>query len=168
VANALLPSRALQARHRPHAVASDRACLLVAPMSGHFATLLRGTVETFLPESRGLHHRLAGCARDTLSDAASNLDDYIDTMASIFRFFGGDVHVFSCASPRAGARGNRHDGGGRRSRGALTLMLAAGRSIRASIRRSSTRWPSSAARTGSAATSSPTCPGRAPGAAGQV
>jgi len=30
--------------------ASDPRLLLVAPMSGHFATLLRGTVETFLPD----------------------------------------------------------------------------------------------------------------------
>ena len=33
--------------------------LLVAPMSGHFATLLRGTVKTLLAGSRRLHHRLA-------------------------------------------------------------------------------------------------------------
>ena len=29
---------------------SDPAVLLVAPMSGHYATLLRGTVEAFLPD----------------------------------------------------------------------------------------------------------------------
>jgi len=33
--------------------------LLVAPMSGHFATLLRGTVKTLLAGPRRLHHRLA-------------------------------------------------------------------------------------------------------------
>ena len=32
--------------------------LIVAPMSGHYATLLRGTVEAFLPTFRRLHHRL--------------------------------------------------------------------------------------------------------------
>ena len=33
--------------------------LMVAPMSGHYATLLRGTVERLLPGPRRLHHRLA-------------------------------------------------------------------------------------------------------------
>ena len=32
--------------HRPN----DPTLLIVAPMSGHFATLLRGTVEAFLPD----------------------------------------------------------------------------------------------------------------------
>ena len=36
--------------------------LIVAPMSGHYATLLRGTVEAFLPQPRRLHHRLDRCA----------------------------------------------------------------------------------------------------------
>ena len=36
-----------------------RALLIVAPMSGHYATLLRGTVERLLPDHRRLHHRLA-------------------------------------------------------------------------------------------------------------
>ena len=34
----------------PARAAQDPRLLLVAPMSGHFATLLRGTVETFLPD----------------------------------------------------------------------------------------------------------------------
>ena len=45
--------RGLPAGRRP-----DRKLLVVAPMSGHYATLLRGTVEAMLPACRGLHHRL--------------------------------------------------------------------------------------------------------------
>ena len=37
--------------------------LLVAPLSGHFATLLRSTVRTHAARARRLHHRLAQCAR---------------------------------------------------------------------------------------------------------
>ena len=37
--------------------------LIVAPMSGHFATLLRDTVRTMLRRPRRLHHRLAQRAR---------------------------------------------------------------------------------------------------------
>ena len=35
--------------------------LVVAPLSGHFATLLRATVRTMLPDHDVLHHRLAQC-----------------------------------------------------------------------------------------------------------
>src|SRR5271166_1089822 len=47
--------------------------LIVAPMSGHYPTLLRGTVEAFLAALRRLHHRLGGrpdgsaCGRDVRS-----------------------------------------------------------------------------------------------------
>ncbi len=37
--------------------------LLVAPLSGHFATLLRATVRTMLPDHDVYHHRLAQCPR---------------------------------------------------------------------------------------------------------
>ena len=40
----------------------DRKLLIVAPMAGHFPTLLRGTVRDMLPAPRGLHHRVAGRA----------------------------------------------------------------------------------------------------------
>ncbi len=36
----------------------DPKVLMIAPMSGHYATLLRGTVRDMLPEPRRLHHRL--------------------------------------------------------------------------------------------------------------
>lgn len=47
-------------RDNPAAARQQPRLLLVAPMSGHFATLLRGTVEAFLPDHEVLHHRLAG------------------------------------------------------------------------------------------------------------
>ncbi|MBV1693408.1 MAG: polyhydroxyalkanoate depolymerase [Hyphomicrobiales bacterium] len=73
--------------------------LLVAPMSGHFATLLRGTVETFLPDHE-VYITDWTDARDVPAAAADfDLDDYIDYMADIFRHFGGDVHVFAVCQP---------------------------------------------------------------------
>ena len=51
---------------RPHPVPK---ILVVAPLSGHHATLLRDTVRTLLARPRGLHHRLDrrahGAARAT-------------------------------------------------------------------------------------------------------
>jgi poly(3-hydroxybutyrate) depolymerase len=83
----------------PARAATHPRLLLVAPMSGHFATLLRGTVETFLPD-HDVYITDWQDARDLpLSAGGFDLDDYIDTMMDMFRFFGGDVHVFAVCQP---------------------------------------------------------------------
>jgi poly(3-hydroxybutyrate) depolymerase len=83
----------------PARAARDPRLLLVAPMSGHFATLLRGTVETFLPD-HDVYITDWQDARDVpLSEGSFDLDDYIDVMVEMFRFFGGDVHVFAVCQP---------------------------------------------------------------------
>ena len=83
----------------PKRAADNPRLLLVAPMSGHFATLLRGTVETFLPD-HDVYITDWQDARDMpLSAGRFDLDDYIDMMADLFRFFGGDVHVFAVCQP---------------------------------------------------------------------
>lgn len=75
--------------------AADPRILLVAPMSGHFATLLRGTVEALLP-----HHEVyitdwqdARCV--PLAAGRFGLDDYIDYVRDMLALFRGDVHVFA-------------------------------------------------------------------------
>lgn len=79
--------------------AQDPRVLLVAPMSGHFATLLRGTVETLLPNHE-VYITDWQDARDVpLSAGAFDLDDYVDYMRDMFRYFGGDVHVFAVCQP---------------------------------------------------------------------
>ncbi len=83
----------------PKHAAQDPRLLLVAPMSGHFATLLRGTVETFLPDHEVYITDWQDARYVPLLDGSFDLDDYIDTMAAIFRFFGGDVHVFAVCQP---------------------------------------------------------------------
>ncbi len=87
-------------RHIPEArAARDPRLLLVAPMSGHFATLLRGTVETFLPDHE-VYITDWQDARDVpLSAGAFHLEDYTDAMIAMFRHFGGDVHVFAVCQP---------------------------------------------------------------------
>ena len=83
----------------PRRAADNPRLLLVAPMSGHFATLLRGTVETFLPD-HDVYITDWQDARDMpLSAGRFDLDDYIDMMIDMFRFFGGDVHVFAVCQP---------------------------------------------------------------------
>ena len=78
---------------------NDPRILLVAPMSGHFASLLRGTVEAFLPDHE-VYITDWEDARDVpLIEGRFDLDDYIDYMREMFTHFGGDVHVFAVCQP---------------------------------------------------------------------
>ncbi|MEZ5854944.1 MAG: polyhydroxyalkanoate depolymerase [Hyphomicrobiaceae bacterium] len=78
---------------------ADPRLLLVAPMSGHYATLLRGTVEAFLPD-HDVYITDWQDARDVPMAAGDfDLDDYVIVMRDIFRHFRGDVHVFAVCQP---------------------------------------------------------------------
>ena len=68
-------------------------------MSGHFATLLRGTVETFLPDHEVYITDWQDARAVPPSAGSFGLDDYITYMGDIFRHFGGDVHVFAVCQP---------------------------------------------------------------------
>ena len=77
----------------------DPKVLVVAPMSGHFATLLRGTVEALLPE-HDVHITDWKDAREVpLSDGNFALDDYIDYIIAFCRYLGPDVHVIAVCQP---------------------------------------------------------------------
>ena len=65
-------------RFRRDTAQRDPKVLVVAPMSGHFATLLRGTVEALLPE-HDVHITDWADAREVpLAQGNFDLDDYID------------------------------------------------------------------------------------------
>jgi len=83
----------------PARAARDPRLLLVAPMSGHFATLLRGTVETFLPDHEVYITDWQDARNVPVTEGGFDLDDYIETMAAMFRLLGGDVHVFAVCQP---------------------------------------------------------------------
>lgn len=77
----------------------DPRVLVVAPMSGHYATLLRGTVETLLPE-HDVYITDWIDARDVpLSEGPFTLDDYIDYMVELLHFLGADTHVLAVCQP---------------------------------------------------------------------
>ena len=73
--------------------------LLVAPMSGHYATLLRGTVETFLPDHEVYITDWADARTVPPSAGRFDLDDYVDYIRDIFHHFSGDIHVFAVCQP---------------------------------------------------------------------
>jgi poly(3-hydroxybutyrate) depolymerase len=73
--------------------------LIVAPMSGHYATLLRGTVETFLPNHDVYITEWVDARMVPLADGRFDLDDYIDYVISILHLLGGDCHVIAVCQP---------------------------------------------------------------------
>src|SRR6188474_3010196 len=73
--------------------------LVVAPMSGHYATLLRGTVEAFLPNHDVYITDWTDARMVPLSQGRFDLDDYIDYVIDILHFLGGDTHVVAVCQP---------------------------------------------------------------------
>ncbi|QBE62842.1 polyhydroxyalkanoate depolymerase [Pseudoduganella lutea] len=73
--------------------------LLVAPLSGHHATLLRDTVRGLLPEHDVYITDWTDARMVPLSDGAFHLDDYIYYVQDFIRYLGPDVHVISVCQP---------------------------------------------------------------------
>jgi poly(3-hydroxybutyrate) depolymerase len=73
--------------------------LIVAPMSGHHATLLRGTVEAFLPNHDVYVTDWVDARMVPVSEGSFDLDDYIDYLISILHALGGDTHVVAVCQP---------------------------------------------------------------------
>ena len=86
-------------RFRRDTIRRDPKVLVVAPMSGHFATLLRGTVEALLPEHE-VHITDWKDAREVpVTSGDFSLDDYIDCIIAFCRYLGPDVHVIAVCQP---------------------------------------------------------------------
>ncbi len=77
----------------------DRRVLLVAPMSGHYATLLRSTVRSLLPDCdvyvTDWHN-----ARDIPVSAGSfDVEDYTRYLVDFMKELGSDLHVIAVCQP---------------------------------------------------------------------
>jgi poly(3-hydroxybutyrate) depolymerase len=73
--------------------------LLVAPMSGHFATLLRGTVETMLPE-HDVYITDWHNARDvSLKHGRFDFDDFVGHLIEFFEAIGPGAHLVAVCQP---------------------------------------------------------------------
>jgi poly(3-hydroxybutyrate) depolymerase len=73
--------------------------LLVAPMSGHYATLLRGTVEAFLPGHEVYITDWVDARLVPMSAGRFDLDDYIDYVIGMLQMLGPDTHVMAVCQP---------------------------------------------------------------------
>ena len=77
----------------------EEKLLIVAPMSGHYATLLRGTVEALLPGHDVYITDWIDARMVPLSEGKFDLDDYIDYLISILHLLGPGVHVMAVCQP---------------------------------------------------------------------
>jgi poly(3-hydroxybutyrate) depolymerase len=68
-------------------------------MSGHFATLLRGTVEALLPNHEVYITDWQDARNVPVTAGRFGLDDYIDYVRDMLAVFRGDVHVFAVCQP---------------------------------------------------------------------
>ncbi len=77
----------------------DPKLLIVAPMSGHYATLLRGTVDAMLPDHK-VYVTDWNDARDVpLFQGKFDLDDYIDYVIEMLEHLGPNTHVLAVCQP---------------------------------------------------------------------
>lgn len=79
--------------------AKDPKVLLVAPLSGHYATLLRDTVRTMLPAHRVYVTDWVNARMVPLADGPFHLDDYVEYVCEFIRLLGENVHVISVCQP---------------------------------------------------------------------
>ncbi|RZS78807.1 polyhydroxyalkanoate depolymerase [Pigmentiphaga kullae] len=86
--------RKTAARRKP-----DPTVLLVAPLSGHHATLLRDTVRALLPEHDVYVTDWIDARMVPQSAGPFHLADYVDYIRDFIRQLGPDVHVISVCQP---------------------------------------------------------------------
>lgn len=73
--------------------------LIIAPMSGHYATLLRGTVERMLQNAEVYITDWADARMVPLSEGNFDLDSYIDYVIDFLDHIGPGTHVMAVCQP---------------------------------------------------------------------
>ena len=82
-----------------HAMKSQPTVLVVAPLSGHHATLLRDTVRSLLKDHKVYITDWTDARMVPLEAGPFHLDDYIAYVQEFIRHIGPDVHVISVCQP---------------------------------------------------------------------
>ncbi len=78
---------------------NDPKVLFVAPMSGHHATLLRGTVEAFLPDAEVYITDWTDARHVPVMEGRFDLDSYVQYVREMITAVGEDVHVVAVCQP---------------------------------------------------------------------
>jgi poly(3-hydroxybutyrate) depolymerase len=79
--------------------AQPRRILLVAPMSGHYATLLRSTVASLLPEADIWVTDWHNARNIPVSEGKFDIEDYTLYLMEFMRHLGPDTHVIAVCQP---------------------------------------------------------------------
>lgn len=80
----------------------DPKVLIVAPISGHYATLLRGTVKALLPHHDVYITDWNDARQVPVSEGKFNLDTFIQYVMEFMKFLGPDLHVIAVCQPAPG------------------------------------------------------------------
>ncbi len=86
-------------RFRRHSKRRDPKVLVVAPMSGHHATLLRGTVEALLPHHDVYITDWIDARQIPLAAGRFDLDSYIDYVIDYMQMLAPRLHVIAVCQP---------------------------------------------------------------------
>ena len=78
---------------------SDPKVLVVAPLSGHYATLLRDTLAGLLPDHDVYITDWINAANVPIGEGRFGLDDYIAYVIEFMRRLGPDLHVIAVCQP---------------------------------------------------------------------
>lgn len=73
--------------------------LLLAPLSGHYATLLRGTVEQFLPDHEVYITDWKNARNVPLSQGSFSFNDYVRYLIEFLEALGPNTHVVAVCQP---------------------------------------------------------------------
>lgn len=84
---------------RREGVTGGPRLLIVAPMSGHYATLLRGTVERMLPAHDVYITDWADAKLVPTREGRFDLDDYIDYLIAFIEHLGPNAHMLAVCQP---------------------------------------------------------------------
>lgn len=76
-----------------------RRVMLVAPMSGHYATLMRSTVASLLPDCEVFVTDWHNARDIPVSAGKFDVEDFTDYLVSFLRFLGPDTHVIAVCQP---------------------------------------------------------------------
>jgi len=77
----------------------EPAVLIAAPLSGHYATLLRGTVQAFLQDHEVYITEWSNARDVPVLDGRFDFDDYIDHIRTMLQVLGPRPHVVAVCQP---------------------------------------------------------------------
>src|SRR5271166_2410520 len=84
---------------RKEGTRDEPTILVVAPLSGHFSTLLRGTVQTLLPDHNVYITDWVNARNIPLLYGRFDLDDFVEAVTRFIRLLGPQIHVIAVCQP---------------------------------------------------------------------